>query len=161
MYQMPNSIVCSKPRALHAVTNATMEARSCFYFSAYGGKSKPPAMRVVVDSNVSQRTSIVNRANSTFSPKLSFRPRIKYGINCSRNPDECWKPDLSRRSQAKADQGRHDEVGLFNCRDNSKTIGATVPIPMANVPPKKANRCWKALEEWRVTEKRAWRKPLC
>ena len=54
-------IVCFKPRALHVVTNATMEARSCFELqqrahspSRLGGtagsfKSNLPAMRVVVD----------------------------------------------------------------------------------------------------------------
>jgi hypothetical protein len=31
-------IVCFKPRALRAVTNAMMEAHPCFCFSAYGGK---------------------------------------------------------------------------------------------------------------------------
>ncbi len=35
-------IVCFKPRALHAVTNATMEARSCFCFSAIGRKTSHP-----------------------------------------------------------------------------------------------------------------------
>ena len=35
-------IVCLKPRALDAVTNATFEARSCFCLSAYGGKTSHP-----------------------------------------------------------------------------------------------------------------------
>jgi hypothetical protein len=35
-------IVCFKPRALHGVRNATMKARSCFCFSAIGGKKSHP-----------------------------------------------------------------------------------------------------------------------
>jgi hypothetical protein len=42
-------IVCVKPRALHAVANATMEARWCFGFSAYGGNPSH-LLSVVVDS---------------------------------------------------------------------------------------------------------------
>ena len=36
------SIVCFKPRALRAVTNATMEARSRFCLSAYSGNPSHP-----------------------------------------------------------------------------------------------------------------------
>jgi hypothetical protein len=35
------TFVCLSPRALHAVTNPTMEARSCFCL-AYGGNSSHP-----------------------------------------------------------------------------------------------------------------------
>jgi hypothetical protein len=35
-------MVCLKPRALRVVTNATMQAPSCFCLSVYGGKTSHP-----------------------------------------------------------------------------------------------------------------------
>ena len=43
-------IVCLKPGAPRPVTNATIKAWVRFCLFAYGRKSKPPALRVVVDS---------------------------------------------------------------------------------------------------------------
>jgi hypothetical protein len=40
-----------KPGAPHPVASSTSKAQRAFVFLAYGRKSKPPAMRVVVDAN--------------------------------------------------------------------------------------------------------------
>ena len=51
----------NKPHGLHGVANASIEARSCFVLSAFGGKTKPPALWVVVDRFVSRLRSTAAR----------------------------------------------------------------------------------------------------
>jgi len=46
---MVELILCFKPRAVHAEPKAAIETLRVSVFSAFGGESKPPAMRVVVD----------------------------------------------------------------------------------------------------------------
>jgi len=46
---------------------------------------------------------------------LSFRPRMEYGINCSRNPGGYWMPRL-RTCRGRLIKPGMTEVSLFCCQ---------------------------------------------
>ena len=85
-------IVCLKPRALHAVTNATMEAHSCFCLSAYGGNPSHPL------------------CGWALTPQFAVANDITGGVEGS---DENWS--CVNRSTVCIRNGREGELTLLLC----------------------------------------------